>query len=403
MGIFYDVAKFAGGILKDAGTLAKEGGEQIYKNKDKIIEKLKSIFNGGIEKKETGEVAFTPFKVSMVATSGFGKTTLLSCMYQHVSQQLTQVGKMRIDCESEEERRRLKYNLKLMNDAVATGQLHTTVSAALSGTSERKEFEFYMELSHENEKLQIPFTIMDFPGGWIKEGGKAEIKETLNDSRILLVPVDAPVIMSAKTPEEIQASRRVLSVDDVKELVEEWAQHRKAKQDEKALLIFVPVKCEKYLHHKQDNELEKAVKKHFGEVFQTVKNIAPMVEQYYLPVETYGCVEFAYGEWLAEGDAPYLKASYSKVEDSGIIKTKNVDLLVAPILHFASLEIETILENSERVIKEANLFKKIFGKDVKEARKLINMFKKVVEPAIVNLEQHSSNEFDRLSQYRINW
>lgn len=402
MGIFYVVAKLAGSILKDAGTIAKEGGEIVYKNKDKIVNVADTIF-GGIFKKETGEVAFTPFKVSMVATSGFGKTTLLSCMYQHVSQQLTQVGKMRIDCESDEERQRLKGNVKLMNDAVATGQLHTTVSAALSGTSERKEFEFYMELSHENDKLQIPFTIMDFPGGWIKDGGKDEIKATLNDSRILLVPVDAPVIMSAKTPEEIQAARKVLSVDNVRELVEDWAQHRKAKPDEKALLIFVPVKCEKYLHHKQDNELQKAIKTHFGEVFQTVKNIAPMIEQYYLPVETYGCVEFAHGEWKSEGDSPYLEASYSKVEDSGIIKTKNVDLLVAPILHFARLKIETNLENSKKVISEASWFKKIFGKDVKEAKKMINMFEDALKPAITNLRIHSSNEFDRLSQYRINW
>ena len=163
---------------------------------------------------EVLELEHSPFNISMVAPSGFGKTTLLVTIMNSAENKMNNPKKgLSIACEDEDDQRRLKEaHNKLNNDIMACVDNFTgKVEPTLPGTGEPKKFNFYFQQSEEEASFRQPFSIMDIPGGWINPNNRItdemnikweDFKEHLHVSRLLFVPIDATLIMECSTEKE---------------------------------------------------------------------------------------------------------------------------------------------------------------------------------------------------------
>ena len=344
--------------------------------------------------KEGLELEHSPFNISMVAPSGFGKTTLLVTIMNSAENKMNNPKKgLSIACEDEDDQRRLKEaHNKLNNDIMACVDNFTgKVEPTLPGTGEPKKFNFYFQQSEEEASFRQPFSIMDIPGGWINPQNRItdemnikweDFKEHLHVSRLLFVPIDATLIMECSTEKEKCAAVKILDNSSTSELIKEWAMYRKGEFDETgktSALFFVPVKCEKYRNKAQD--LEEKVKQYFANTASQVHSICPDIQQYYIPLETLGCVELSMAKWETEEGKEAFYPSFRKMKESAFLQPKNVEVLFSMMYHMATQEMETTINKFDPA-------------DKKE-------FQEIIEPFMKELK--SNGDISEIEKHRINW
>ena len=343
---------------------------------------------------EVLELEHSPFNISMVAPSGFGKTTLLVTIMNSAENKMNNPKKgLSIACEDEDDQRRLKEaHNKLNNDIMACVDNFTgKVEPTLPGTGEPKKFNFYFQQSEEEASFRQPFSIMDIPGGWINPQNRItdemnikweDFKEHLHVSRLLFVPIDATLIMECSTEKEKCAAVKILDNSSTSELIKEWARYRKGEFDETgktSALFFVPVKCEKYRNKAQD--LEEKVKQYFANTASQVHSICPDIQQYYIPLETLGCVELSMAKWETEEGKEAFYPSFRKMKESAFLQPKNVEVLFSMMYHMATQEMETTINKFDPA-------------DKKE-------FQEIIEPFMKELK--SNGDISEIEKHRINW
>ena len=343
---------------------------------------------------EVLELEHSPFNISMVAPSGFGKTTLLVTIMNSAENKMNNPKKgLSIACEDEDDQRRLKEaHNKLNNDIMACVDNHTAkVEPTLPGTGEPKKFNFYFQQSEEEASFRHPFSIMDIPGGWINPNNRItdemnikweDFKEHLHVSRLLFVPIDATLIMECNTEKEKCAAVKILDNSSTSELIKEWARYRKGEFDETgktSALFFVPVKCETYRNKAQN--LEEKVKQYFANTASQVHSICPDIQQYYIPLETLGCVELSMAKWETEEGKEAFYPSFRKMKESAFLQPKNVEVLFSMMYHMATQEMETTINKFDPA-------------DKKE-------FQEIIEPFMKELK--SNGDISEIEKHRINW
>ena len=250
------------------------------------------------------------FKVALLGPSGVGKTTLLASVFDDAQQRLTGTSlNVFLDTHT---RARIADHKKELNEAVGTQVFE---SGSLGGTQGRDRLGFSLR-SINNKELEVPFDVLDYPGGWldpaareagaVAEDGWAEIETHVEHSILALMPIDAALLMEARTAAERAASLHLLGIVDVHEMVQLWARSRNTTdhRDEPAALMLVPVKCEKYLDARRlagwdADALRARVRTVYDEIIETVRKEARdrTIRILYNPVETYGCIQLVDGAW----------------------------------------------------------------------------------------------------------
>ena len=295
-----------------------------------------------------------PFNISLVAPSGFGKTTFLATLIQEAQNKFTDPNNgMTVVCGNQDDEKRIKQANEELHNAILAGQAGYTkkVSPRLAGSADMKKFTFYLQHQCGDVTVRQPFSIMDIPGGWINPKNRIsetmnakweEFKEHLHSSRLLFVPIDATLVMEWATDKERATAVKLLDSNSTNDLIKEWARYRKGEFDETgktSALFFVPVKCEKYRN--KSKELEERVKLFYGNTANQVHDICPHIQQYYIPLETLGCVEFSHGTWEMEEGKEAFQAEF-RMAGNGVRRTKNVDQIFSMIASMAGEELQKI-------------------------------------------------------------
>lgn len=250
------------------------------------------------------------FKVALLGPSGVGKTTLLASVFDDTQERLRGTS-LNVDLDTHT-RARIAEHKKELGEAVGTQVFD---AGALGGTQAKDWLSFSLR-SIANKELEVPFEILDYPGGWldpaareagaVSEEGWDEVEAHIEQSILALIPIDAALLMEARTPAERAASLNLLGMVDVLEMVQLWARSRNTTEhrDEPAVLMLVPVKCEKYLDPWRpiDSDaaaLRERVQTVYDEIVETVRKEARdrTIRVLYKPVETYGCVQLVDGVW----------------------------------------------------------------------------------------------------------
>lgn len=253
-----------------------------------------------------------PFKAAVVGPSRVGKTTLLTAILADTADLLAgtpvSVG---LDEATANRVRRQRAQLRR---AIGAGEFD---AAALGGTQSTSSYEIRLQADGD-VGLEIPFHILDYPGGWLDPDARAQSAEAregwprceahMRDSIMLLMPIDAAVLMEASTPAQRGAALDLLGLVDVEAVARRWAKTRNQRPTEPAVLLLAPLKCEKYFADNggsghEAGRLRKEVLEKYREVLAIVAAECRdrLVRVVYAPIDTYGCVELMEAEWLDVG------------------------------------------------------------------------------------------------------
>lgn len=154
---------------------------------------------------------------------------------------------------------------------------------------------YTLEISIPNSGHATQITFTDVNGEYytnaIKTGddnaiqykkSREQLIDNCKKSDVILVAIDTPFLMEGSEAQNLRAN----CVDDIKGLFTELKMEDKAK-----LVVFVPIKCEKWAHNHRLDEVTAKVENVYGKILDDLKK-SPLMQILILPVQTVGSMEF---------------------------------------------------------------------------------------------------------------
>lgn len=136
-----------------------------------------------------------------------------------------------------------------------------------------------------NEHLTITVKCTDIPGEWIKEQPELMTK-FIKTADVIIVSIDTPQLMENGMMGKSFNYTRIVNDFIIKSAIDN--------QDFMKRIIFVPVKCEKYVHAHRMPEVAERIKQAYNDVLHHWKQHNSDV--FIVPVETLGNIEFDHFE-----------------------------------------------------------------------------------------------------------
>ncbi|MFH7030736.1 MAG: hypothetical protein ACHBN1_36680 [Heteroscytonema crispum UTEX LB 1556] len=227
-------------------------------------------------------------KITMLGPSGVGKTTLLTAMYEQFE---SNIGKTNLQLTPDEEssailQERLVELKTLLDDFEATGGIQGTEGEPDALRS------FIFGLGKKGEKPSLQLHFQDYPGGYHAAKATPEkrqfVKDMLQECVAVLIAIDAPALMEQKGKWHELINRPQQMTDLFKTAYQDL--------DSPRLVIFAPVKCEKYLQdEKSARELLQRVKEGYAKLIDLFNSgiLLSKLVTVVTPVQTVGSVVFS--------------------------------------------------------------------------------------------------------------
>ena len=231
-------------------------------------------------------------KITMLGASGVGKTTLLTAMYEQFE---SNIGLTNLQLTPDDESAAILQDrlidLKSLLDVFeARGRVGIQGTEAMAGPESLRSFSF--GLGKKGEKPSVNLCFYDYPGGYHAANASQEekqfVKQILRESTAVLIPVDAPSVMekNGRFHEKINRPQQIKALFNA------------AYQDLNSprLIIFAPVKCEKYLNNpKTSKQLIEKIKQGYAPLLDHFNSpkLNPWIASVITPVQTVGSVVFS--------------------------------------------------------------------------------------------------------------
>ena len=222
------------------------------------------------------------FKIAMLGARGVGKTSLLTAMYDQFERTVGEVGlQFTPDQESAAILGERLGELKvLLDDFEATGGIEGDVNSK----------SFIFDLGRKGTKPAFRLKFQDFPGGFLHADASHQdkdfVKNLLEESVAILVVIDAPALMEQKGKWHELINRP----SQIKNLFEQFFRDMKSPR----LVIFAPVKCEKYMRNAESSLLTN-VREGYRDLLDyfQAELLKDWIVSVVTPVQTVGTVVFS--------------------------------------------------------------------------------------------------------------
>jgi len=181
--------------------------------------------------------------ILMLGGKRCGKTTVLSSMYDCINRVLAGTN-ISVGVSNEETHKSLlQAKTAIQNTMSNFNTPLTRVEVDDNPTSAMKSYHFHLTM----EGKTIPFSIHDIPGEWLTDANQQNVvRNLIAECQVIIIAIDTPYLFSKMTsagygiyheeynkPMEItNFFKNSLSVDNIKD----------------RLILFVPIKCERYYH-----------------------------------------------------------------------------------------------------------------------------------------------------------
>ncbi len=228
--------------------------ETIAGTTKKIQEKISEVVIG--EKMPEKPV----MKITMLGARGVGKTSVITSLYDNTD---TAISDTKLHIIAEEGTRKIlkikRQDLKNMfTEKNAAGDM---VQPGIAGDHTVSIFEFTFGLNTEN--INMGLEIRDFPGEYIIREPDT-VREYIRESSAILIAVDTPHLMEADGKYNEGKNRVSLITKFFKETLN-------SESDEK-LIMFIPLKCEKYYQDNKINTVTEKVIKEYDELLTFLRD-----------------------------------------------------------------------------------------------------------------------------------
>ena len=228
-------------------------------------------------------------KVTMLGPSGVGKTSLLTAMYEQFERSIGQTNlQLTPDLESAALLQERLAELKTLPDSFET-------KGWMQSTEDHKSFIF--ELGRRGAIPSLALHFQDYPGEYLAAKSSREEKERVErfvrESAAVAIAIDTPALME-KNGQWHDAVNKPQQIANLFQRV-----YREL--DSPRLVIFAPVRCEKYLQdEKSSAELVRQVQAGYARVLDLLRSesLLSKVVVIVTPVQTVGTVVFSRIEML---------------------------------------------------------------------------------------------------------
>lgn len=166
-------------------------------------------------------------------------------------------------------------------------------------TLDISEYRFNIRL--KNKKSEgIIVNFVDYPGEWLADREKVKkITPIMKESNVIIIAIDSPHLMEQTHSDAEDAVGEFNDARNYCFRIGEWVKNHFSGESNLSakMILFVPLKCEKYYHNNQMNILNKKIKKAYAATLNTFENNKQAYEVAITPILTCGAedkgVEFS--------------------------------------------------------------------------------------------------------------
>lgn len=235
-----------------------------------ILSKLGDAISG----KSSG--AIPTLSICMMGPRSVGKTTVLTSLFHESQSQICEGSSIYLKA--------LDANTNTLNDyyTMLVDAVAKKNASNLPASNTISEFQFGLGLAGRVESVRL--TIRDFPGEYLTstiKRDREEIYDFMASATVILIAVDTPYLME----EDGRYNEEKNKVDVVTHYLKDNVAAIKDK-----LVLFVPLKCERYFHDGRLSQVSEKVKDTYKDLtdYFSRNNIASFVT----PIITLGGIEF---------------------------------------------------------------------------------------------------------------
>lgn len=240
-------------------------------------------------------------QITMLGPSGVGKTTLLTAMYEQFE---SNIGSTNLQLTPDEDsssilQDRLVELKTLFDDLEARGRFGIEGTEATAGPESLRTFRFGLGKKGEKPSLELHFR--DYPGIYHETKASPEekkfVKKLLKESVAVLIAIDAPALME----QDGRYHEKVNRPQQMKDLFNAAFQDL----DSPRLIIFAPVKCEKYLRDEKSRaELLERIRQGYSNLIDHINagKLSEWIVGVITPIQTIGSVVFSRIETDTQGN-----------------------------------------------------------------------------------------------------
>lgn len=164
-------------------------------------------------------------------------------------------------------------------------------------TTEKTEYSFNIGLKGKKDVLTVTF--VDYPGEWLNQGDKlSTLEDMMNESHIILIAIDSPYLMEQVNSPNPDDPNAIGKYNDLRNYCNRIGEMMKKsfsldENGEPKMILFVPLKCEKYYNQQKMGILIQRLKKAYETTFNYLEGFnKKLCEVAITPILTLGCAEF---------------------------------------------------------------------------------------------------------------
>lgn len=213
--------------------------------------------------------------ISMMGPRAVGKTTVMASIFAQ-SQEGVSGSKIYMRSGNQDASKLIGYKTMLSH------AIEEKDPAILPATNTESDFIF--DIGIVGKKPTVKLAVKDFPGEFLTDEDvekRKRVDEFMRYSNIVMVAVDTPYLL--------EEGGRYNEEKNMPQIVKDYLL-KHSDEFQNKLILFVPLKCERYFHEGRMHEVSARVKETYGSLqqFFLKHNIASLVA----PIITLGGIEF---------------------------------------------------------------------------------------------------------------
>lgn len=199
------------------------------------------------------------FNILMFGSRRTGKSSVLASMIDSFEKiNKTSVNKITLKAtkETEELLKNKKYKLRDIFDKYKDAEGPFAIDENQNDVD--YTYEFTMSALGSKDTHLISFK--DIPGEWLMtQAKKEELDNDISKSQIIIIAIDTPHLM--------EESGDFNNAFNITQQVYNFLKNIKGEKDIPRMVLFVPIKCEKYYHEGRMDEVNKEIKRQYKLLF----------------------------------------------------------------------------------------------------------------------------------------
>lgn len=234
-----------------------------------LIEKLKKRVIGRI-----------PMKVCMMGPRAAGKTTILTAIFSDTQENIGATTNLLLQAQGDTSAELTERKRQLFSVFKNRKQITDRPTAGLAASSTINTFDFLFGLKKKEPRIELE--IKDFPGEYIQSKPDV-VQEFVSESNTLFVAIDTPHLM--------EENGRFCIAKNHPEIITNFLINNLNTLENEKLVLFVPLKCERYFYSSHMDEVLVKVKDVYGDLIKAFKD-SEKVACAVTPILTLGGIEY---------------------------------------------------------------------------------------------------------------